>query len=159
MTFFRFARTALIVSLLCGCSYVPRVISEFKIDVQQGNVLTQDMVAQLRPGQTRDQVRFILGSPMLTDMFHSNRWDYVYRYTKGSSGESETRKFSVFFDENDRLVRVAGDVEAAQSTDMIAVPQARAKELDLGSVAPDAALPPAAEERGFWGGLLNKIGF
>ena len=55
--------------------------------------------------------------------------------------------------------RVAGDVEAAQSTDMVAVPQARAKELDLGSVAPDAAQPPPAEERGFWGGLLNKIGF
>ncbi|HCZ17273.1 MAG TPA: outer membrane protein assembly factor BamE, partial [Candidatus Accumulibacter sp.] len=46
--------------------------------VQQGNVLTQEMVAQLRPGLSKDQVRFILGTPVLVDMFHLNRWDYFY---------------------------------------------------------------------------------
>ena len=59
----------------------------YKIDVQQGNVLTQDMVAQLKPGQTREQVRFILGTPLLADIFHQQRWDYVYSYRNGRTGE------------------------------------------------------------------------
>jgi outer membrane protein assembly factor BamE (lipoprotein component of BamABCDE complex) len=50
-------------ALIAACTYKPGFINEYKIDVQQGNVLTQEMVAQLKPGQTRDQVRFLLGTP------------------------------------------------------------------------------------------------
>jgi outer membrane protein assembly factor BamE len=67
------------------------------------------MVSQLQPGMTRDQVRFVLGTPLLTDIFHDNRWDYVYRRQRANSREVEERRLSVFF-ENDRLVRVEGDV-------------------------------------------------
>jgi outer membrane protein assembly factor BamE len=80
----------------------------YRIDVRQGNLVTQDMVAQLRPGLTKDQVRYVLGTPMLTDIFHADRWDYVYRLQNGD-GEVQQRRLAVFF-ENGKLVRLGGDV-------------------------------------------------
>ncbi|NUU00384.1 outer membrane protein assembly factor BamE [Herbaspirillum robiniae] len=71
-------------------------LKPYRIDIQQGNFVSKEMVAQLRPGLTRDQVRFVLGTPLLNDMFHSNRWDYDFRLAKGS-GEIMTSRVSVFF--------------------------------------------------------------
>ncbi len=85
------------------------VFSVYRMEIQQGNYLTQEMVSQLQSGMTRDQVRFVLGTPLLVDIFHDNRWDYVYRRGRAGSREIEERRLSVFF-ENDRLVRVEGDV-------------------------------------------------
>jgi outer membrane protein assembly factor BamE len=158
MTLFRLAGTALVAVVLSACSSVPRIVNEYKIDVQQGNVLTQDMVSQLKPGLTRDQVRFILGTPMLTDMFHANRWDYVYRLKKGASGEVEMRKFSAFFDDGGKLVSVSGDVAPAQADDVAATPANRMREIDLGSVGPDAVAPPP-EQKGFFGSMMESVGF
>ncbi len=158
MILFRIARTALLVAAFAGCSSVPRIVNEYKIDVQQGNVLTQDMVSQLRPGLTKDQVRFILGTPMLMDMFHASRWDYVYRLQKGSTGEVEMRKFSLFFDAKDTLARVSGDVSPAQAGEASAAPDSRTRELDLGSIAPDSTAPPI-EGKGFFGKLMESVGF
>lgn len=93
MTLSRLAGTALLLAAIAGCSSVPRIVNEYKIDIQQGNVLTQDMVSQLRPGLTKDQVRFVLGSPVLMDMFHANRWDYVYRFQKGRQAVSRCESF------------------------------------------------------------------
>ena len=135
--------------MLGACSSVPRIVSEYRIDVQQGNVLTQDMVAQLRPGLTRDQVRFLLGTPMLVDMFHADRWDYVYRLKKGKDNSVETRRFTVFFDGDGKLYRVAGDVVAAQSGEET-VPDEKSRVIDLGSVAPGSLVPPP-EEKVFFG--------
>ena len=158
MTLFRLAGTALLVAIFSGCSSVPRIISEYKIDIQQGNVLTQEMVSQLKPGLTKDQVRFILGTPVLMDMFHANRWDYVYRFQKGGASEAEMRKFSVFFDEKDRLFRVIGDVSAAEATDAKVSEEGRLREIDLGSVPADTVAPPI-EEQGFWGQMKESVGF
>ncbi len=158
MIFSRLAGTALLLAAISGCTSVPRIVNEYKIDIQQGNVLTQDMVAQLKPGQTKDQVRFILGTPVLMDMFHANRWDYVYRFQKGGSGEVEMRKFSTFFDANNRLVRVIGDVTATQASDTSAVPDSRTREIDLGSIDADSVAPPS-EERGFFGKMMESVGF
>jgi outer membrane protein assembly factor BamE len=139
-----------LAAALDACSWVPRPIREYKIDIQQGNVLTQEMAGQLRPGLSRDQVRFILGTPMLTDIFHADRWDYVYRLQKGSTGEVEERKFSVFFDDDDRLARVAGDVDAMQPGEVSDAPPAnRMREIDLGSV-PEGTEAPPIEEKGFF---------
>jgi outer membrane protein assembly factor BamE len=154
-------RTFLAVSVcvvFSACSYVPRIVTEYRIDVQQGNVLTQDMVAQLKPGQTKDQVRFILGTPMLADVFHSQRWDYVYRLQNGRTNAVDTRKLSVFFDKDGRLERVAGNVDAGQVADLTG-PVAKTQVIDLGSLPPDAdgKLPPQ-EEKGFFGTVLEKIG-
>ena len=158
MTLFRFAGTALLVTLISGCSSVPRIISEYKIDIQQGNVLNQEVVSQLRPGLTKDQVRFILGTPVLMDMFHANRWDYVYRFQKGGASVVEMRKFSTFFDDSGRLARVSGDVTPAQAEDASSVPDSKVREIDLGSVAPDSVAPPV-EEKGFFGNMMETVGF
>jgi outer membrane protein assembly factor BamE len=87
----------------------------YRMEIQQGNYLTQEMVSQLQAGMTRDQVRFVLGTPLLTDIFHDDRWDYVYRRGRAGSREIEERRLSVFF-EKDRLVRVEGDVSTGLET-------------------------------------------
>jgi outer membrane protein assembly factor BamE len=96
-----------------GCTYVPRIpgITPYRMEIQQGNYVSQDMVAQLKPGMTKDQVRFILGTPMVTDLFHPDRWDYIY-WREASNGRREQRKLTVLF-ENGQLARLDGDVVAA----------------------------------------------
>ncbi|MBK1679358.1 cell envelope protein SmpA [Rhodocyclus tenuis] len=154
----RILAAALFLVAISGCSSVPKLVTEYRIDVQQGNVLTQEMVSQLKPGQTREQVRFILGTPMLIDMFHADRWDYVYRLRKGATNEVETRRFTVFFDADGRLFRVTGDVAAASAGDVSAEPEVRSRLIDLGSV-PEGTAAPAAEQRGFFGRMLETVGF
>lgn len=154
----RYFAAALAILLLGACSSVPRIVSEYRIDVQQGNVLTQDMVAQLRPGLTRDQVRFLLGTPMLVDMFHADRWDYVYRLQKGSTNAVETRRFTVLFDADGKLYRVAGDVVADPGAGQETVPDVKSRVIDLGSVSADTPAPPV-EGKGFFGSMMEKVGF
>lgn len=95
----------------CSSTAMTEWIDPYRIDVRQGNYVDQDMVAQLRKGMTRDQVRFVLGSPLLVDTFRNDRWDYVYRFTPGK-GEPEQRSISVYFD-NDVLARVEGQLGEA----------------------------------------------
>ena len=95
--------------LLAACSSMSTP-QPYRIDIQQGNVITQEMVAQLKPGLTRDQVKFILGSPLVADMFHTDRWDYVYMLQPGK-GEVQRRRLTVIFEDN-KLARLAGDVVA-----------------------------------------------
>ncbi len=102
---------ALVASLLLGGCSFDSLVSPYRIDVRQGNYVDQQMVAQLRPGMTREQVRFVLGTPLVVDMFRENRWDYVYRHTEGWS-EPQSRRLSVFF-VDDKLDSVEGDVVAA----------------------------------------------
>ncbi|KIU45630.1 MULTISPECIES: outer membrane protein assembly factor BamE [Pseudomonas] len=97
---------------LAGCSF-PGV---YKIDIQQGNVVTQDMIDQLRPGMTRRQVRFIMGNPLIQDTFHTNRWDYLYSLQPGG-GERQQERMSVFFNENDQLASLSGDFMPGVSRD------------------------------------------
>jgi len=90
--------------LLSGCGstvagYWPRVLQPYRPDVQQGNVITSDMVDQLRPGMTREQVRFMLGTPLLTDEFHPDRWDYLY-YLNPRHGAPQHRNLVVYFKDN-----------------------------------------------------------
>ena len=100
----------LLLLLLAGCSWIPRVpgLSPHKIDIQQGNYVTQDMVAKLKPGMTRSQVRFALGTPLVADAFHPDRWDYVYVLQKGGRLVEQRRIVVVFQDE--KLLRIEGDV-------------------------------------------------
>jgi len=160
MSRYQLPLVAVFCTLLAACSYKPGFINEYKIDVQQGNVLTQEMVNQLKPGQTRDQVRFILGSPMITDIFHQQRWDYVYRYHSGQTGKVEARQLVVFFDADGRLARVSGDVAGATADDLSA-PQTTSRLIDLGSLADDAAakpLPPR-QEPGVFRRFMDMLGF
>lgn len=154
----RFFVVVLAALLLGACSNVPRIVTEYRIDVQQGNVLTQEAVSQLRPGLTRDQVRYVLGTPMLVDMFHADRWDYVYTLQKGSTREIERRRFTVFFDADGKLYKVAGDVVADQNGGSEAVPDEKSRVIDLGSISADTPAP-APEEKGFFGRMMEKVGF
>lgn len=79
----------------------------YRPDVQQGNWITSEEVAQLQPGMSREQVRYILGTPTLQNVFRSDRWDYPY-YNKPGYGDPQQRQFTVWFD-GDTLVRWSGD--------------------------------------------------
>ena len=93
-------------SLIAGCSWAPS-LGVYKIDVNQGNFVTQDAVEKLKVGQSKPQVRLILGTPLIADAFHGNRWDYVYRYER-QGRTLEERKFLVEF-KDDKLERWSGD--------------------------------------------------
>lgn len=106
-----FPRAVLLFALLvAGCGIVP-LITPHKLDIQQGNVVTGEMLARLQPGMTRSQVRFTLGTPILVDAFHGDRWDYVYMYMK-QGVVTEQRRIVVIF-KDDKLAHIEGDVVAA----------------------------------------------
>ena len=86
-------------------------LTPYKVDIQQGNYVTQDMVDKLKPGMSKSQVRFALGTPLVTDPFHNDRWDYVYVMQK-SGRVAEQRRIVVVFSE-DKLLRIDGDVKPA----------------------------------------------
>ena len=102
--------TVLLLAALClsACSFVglPGV---YKINVEQGNIVTPEMVGQLQPGMSRRQVRFILGTPLLEDPFNQDRWDYPYVKRNGQNILSESR-LMVYF-EDDTLLGFEGDIE------------------------------------------------
>jgi len=104
----------LLIILITGASLVLSACSSVsipgahKIDIQQGNVITQDMVDKLKPGMDKNQVRFALGTPPIVDVFHQERWDYVYSLQRGGKAR-EQRRVSLFF-EDDKLARMEGDV-------------------------------------------------
>ena len=91
-------------------------ITPYRIEIQQGNFVSQEMVSQLKLGMSRYQVRFVLGTPLITDSFHADRWDYVFRRQRANSKELEQRKFAVFF-EDGKLKRIEGDVTPAARVD------------------------------------------
>jgi len=123
----------------CSTSYLPNMLRPYRPDVQQGNIITRDMVDQLRPGMTRDQVRFLLGTPMLTDVFHQDRWDYPY-YLRRKSGETQVRKLYVVFAEG-KLARFDSDAMPAEPlADSLILGQKPSKPRS----APAAAAEPAA---------------
>ncbi|MES2818655.1 MAG: outer membrane protein assembly factor BamE [Pseudomonadota bacterium] len=129
---------------LAGCSF-PGV---YKIDIQQGNVVTQDMIDQLRPGMTRSQVRFIMGNPLITDTFHANRWDYLYSIQPGGVKRQQER-VSLVFNANDQLAGLAGDFMPGVSRDEAILGQ------DGGSTVTPSQ--PKAETPAKPGSLLDTI--
>lgn len=86
-----------------GCGNFP-----YKVEVPQGNIITQEQLENLKPGMTKRQVRFLLGSPALNDVFHPQRWDYIH--STGRAGQERTRKNVTLVFEEDRLVQIEGDV-------------------------------------------------
>lgn len=104
--------SVLLVTAVSGCTAVGDFLKPYRIDVRQGNFITQEMVSQLKPGMSRDQVRFVLGTPLVADVFHADRWDYVYRFQPGK-GALQERRLSVVF-ESGKLVRVEGDVRPGE---------------------------------------------
>ena len=113
--------------------WAPNFLRPYRPDVHQGNIITKEMVDQLRQGMTREQVRFMLGTPLLTSEFHKDRWDYPY-YLNPRTGPVQSRRLTLHFKDN-KLERFYAD-------DMPA--EAMADVLILG---PDARKPPKAAPR------------
>jgi outer membrane protein assembly factor BamE len=146
----------LLAASLAGCSgqSVENVldnlpgIAPYRIEIQQGNYVSQDMVAKLKRGMSPEQVRFVLGTPLLTDVFHPNRWDYVF-FRERPNKTREERRISVFF-ENNRLVRVTGDVVPEAASPSGAASKDKAVKEDAvpkdGAVAKDDAAQDAASK-------------
>ncbi len=94
---------------LGGCTYFPSLSSlgVYKLDINQGNYITADQVDKLKVGQTRQQVRLVLGTPLLTDPFHANRWDYPYEFNR--QGRTLEHRQLVLYFVDDKLARWEGD--------------------------------------------------
>ena len=104
----------LCLTLLSGCS--GKLFTIHKIDVQQGNAVEVEKVEQLAVGMTKEQVEFLLGSPMLTDIFHPERWDYIYCLIPGY-GEKERRHVSIIFNGNKIIEIVKSEMAATTEKD------------------------------------------
>jgi len=111
--------------LLTGCSYLPKMpklkipeLSAFpgvyKIDIEQGNIVTQEMVDELRPGMTKRQVEFLMGTPLVKNTFDQDRWDYVYSIQPGGEKRQQERLTLIF--KNDALVSFSGNFAPASAT-------------------------------------------
>lgn len=95
--------------ILAGCSTPqwvksarenpPNWLTPYRVDIGQGNYVSESMAGQLKEGMTREQVRAVLGTPLLVDPFRNDRWDYVFDIQRGD-GRKERRRFSVFFKDN-----------------------------------------------------------
>ncbi len=92
---------------MSGCAKVPR-LGVYKLDIQQGNIVTEEMLARLEPGMDKRKVRFILGTPLVADTFSTNRWDYLYTFKQ--AGQSREQRHIVVIFEGESLNRVEGDV-------------------------------------------------
>jgi len=174
---------------LGGCS--ARMPSAYTPPLQQGNVIEQDALSRLKPGMTRSQVRFLLGTPLVVDVFRNDRWDYVY-FLRRQGQAPQQRRVTVIFD-GDQLARIEGDVLPGSGT-VVSGPAAKADAARADAAKADvarstaaagadkppaAAVPPAplapakaaapkaepvtpgpdAPQRGFFGRMLDRIGF
>ena len=92
----------LVMLALAACVY--------RIDIKQGNLLDDEDIDQVEVGMTRSQVQFLLGTPMIADSFHRDRWDYAYYLRRGRSPDVVQRWVVVHFD-NDRVARIERDLE------------------------------------------------
>ena len=150
----------LFLTACSGNSFLTYLPEPYKVPIQQGNVLEQEMVEKLKPGMTKSQVRFVLGTPPITDIFHADRWDYVYLLKDGRKIK-EQRKLTLFF-EKDLLARVSGDVVAATQKDKeetASKPVKQPSEIVLQKYDPNAPPLPPEDEKGFFGRMLEKVGF
>ena len=109
------ALVALAALTLLGACSAERVshFPSYKLKVVQGNEPDPRAIASLQGGMSREQVRFVLGTPLVSDIFHADRWDYVYRFQPGK-GASQERRLTVIF-EDGRLARLDGDVRPADA--------------------------------------------
>lgn len=104
----------LVLVALAGCSSEGdrKLPGVYRVDVQQGNVIEQEMLDKLKPGMDRNQVRFIMGTPAITDPFHADRWDYVF--TMSRSGRTREQRHIIIHFRDDKLAWVEGDVKVGE---------------------------------------------
>lgn len=102
---FRFIITVTLALLISACS-----LQVYQKQIQQGNIVTQDMLDQLRPGMTKRQVAFIMGTPVLQDAFGKSRWDYLYRIERNIK-DAKHYEIQVYFDTKELYTHYEGSIE------------------------------------------------
>ncbi len=134
-----------------GCSNNSSIFSKDKlplvhrINIQQGNVITQDMLAKLKLGMDKKKVRFVMGTPLITDTFHNDRWDYIYTYKEGRE-QREQRRITLFFTD-DLLAKVDGNITPAHGKIQTDSPNVESVEV------------PPAEPKGVFSRVKEKLTF
>ena len=108
--FYPLALTAALLLSACSSLEFPGV---YKLTIQQGNIVSQEMVDRLKPGMTRSQVQFVLGNPVLADSFERDRWSYVY--TIDIPGQATIERELIIVFEDDRLLRFEGDYTPSEN--------------------------------------------
>jgi len=144
-TFLIYTLSILTVALSgCGFDKIPGI---YRIDVQQGNDVTQEMVNKLEHGMNKSQVAFAMGTPLIVDTFHPERWVYYYSLHPGN-GDREQRRITLFF-ENEELAYIDGNTQILPRED-------RPEEVNHDV---NVVVPLSAEKNGLLGTVTNAIGF
>lgn len=117
----------------------------YRMTVQQGNIVTEEMIDRLELGMTKNQVLYLLGTPVLTDIFHTDRWDYTYTIRRGHQ-DMETKRLTLFF-EGDALARISGDIRPD--------PQRAATREPSEMIV---SVPDWEDNRGFFSRTLSRVG-
>ncbi len=122
------------LTLLAGCSsvsdYVPKILTPYRPDIHQGNVVTSEMVENLHEGMTKNQVIFLLGTATLQSIFHKNEWSYVY-YLNPRGGQSTVRKLTIVFNDDNRVESFKSDPMPDETDADLAILGERAREETL----------------------------
>jgi len=151
----RSTRVSLALSLLCAALSLSGCITPYHIEVVQGNFVSREQLQALSPGMTRNQVRDILGTPLITSPFHANRWDYAFTIRR-QGAEPQQRKLSVFF-KVDQFERLEADELPSESefaaridtqkinTSKATKMEATEKELNAFKTKPSAPAPSPGE--------------
>ena len=114
-----FKKRRLLVPIVCGVALMTGCIKPYRMDIQQGNLITEKEVTQLKRGMSKREVRYVMGTPLVVDPFHSDRWDYFYSFLGNRDRNPQRRRVTVVFIE-DRLDHIEGDVVAATGDDLAA---------------------------------------
>lgn len=137
-------RLIVISVLLASCSNMssgkmPTLLEPYKMDVRQGNAVTPEMRARLKFGMTRNQVHVLLGTPLIRDPFHANRWDYYYSFSHQGKLEQQSR-LTLYF-ANDVLVRIDDNGKISNAPPMAAAPAPSGQQPDNAGDATDTGAP------------------
>ncbi len=137
---------SLVILTLSACSK-DKIPGFYRIDIQQGNQVTQEMLSKLEPGMTKSQVSFVMGTPMLIDVFHPNRWDYIYSFHPGN-GSREQRRITLYFDEAETLDYIDGNTQIVENIQLT-----EEQRTDTNVV-----VPLNEKETGFFNSIFNVFG-
>ena len=136
---------SILILSLSGCS-TDKIPGVYRIDIQQGNDVTQDMINQLKPDMTKVQVAYVMGTPLLIDTFHPDRWDYIYSFHPGN-GNREERRLTLYFID-DKLNRIEGDIRTVERENL---PQTE-------RVDANVVVPLTDKKTGIIQGILGTVG-
>ncbi|NQZ53831.1 MAG: outer membrane protein assembly factor BamE [Piscirickettsiaceae bacterium] len=136
---------SILTLLLSGCNK-DKIPGVYRIDIQQGNDVTQEMINKLKPGMSKSQVSYVMGTPLIIDTFHPDRWDYIYSFHPGN-GQREQRRVTLFF-EQDKLNLIKGDIRTVAREDL---PQTARTDTNI-------VVPLTEKKTGIFQSLKNAIG-